>query len=599
MIYEDCKNYYCAKCITCLSDEGPCPTCGEVPPEEGWPDLPAPEYPYLGSKLGDRFYVRQFIGKGSSAGVYRVYSTHNGRSLAAKVVQLCEEGDEEFGETRGRMEMEVMTLGRLRNPHVVNVVDVVELPDNAVAVVMDYIPGINLHDYMLNVGRLSVEQTLDIVRQTANGLHEAHLHGIVHRDIKPANIMMEKLPGAGVFVRVVDFGLAFSFLSAERHRGFEGTPLFAAPEQIYSDGIIGHHADIYALGAVMYYCLTGKPPFLAQETFAVLLAHLQQEAPRVSETCPDIPPELNELIARMLAKDPQDRPRDLEQVIRDIDSFSRPSVFQEWADFVPPSLGFRQAVDRTSDLSVSIVKGLNLPTSTVTTPWLSSDASQVFFVDEDDHLSQYSIVEDVQVSASAGISSVTTILTSGSGIFAATQTGDLYRWRTNITDPPTLIVNVDEHVLSMVEPSPGVLLLGTRSGALIRVNTLTKEVKTLLKRKISLQALAKSPTEPRVLFEYSRRRLGMWDYATNSKIALRKLEAAPISITVCRTGRLGAVLDEAGNLEVFTIPYGELVHRETLEAPLSSIAFTEESALLGLSSGGPRLELWKAAFYES
>ena len=347
----------------------------------------------------------------------------------------------------------------------------------------------------------------------------------------------------------------------------------------------------------MYHCLTGKPPFVFKEAVAVLLAHVNTPAPRVSETVPDIPKAIDDLIAKMLAKRPENRPKDLEAVIRQLDGFGGMKI-KDWGDFTPPNLGFRQAVDRTSDFSRSEMRGLDLPESTMSRPWLSADGG-VVYIDDQAHLSLYDVEAEKTIALKGDVRKITAVLNTDSGMFAATSTGDIFRWENTITDEPSHIAHVDEHIYAMVETAPGIFILGTKSGALVLMNTQTKATKTLLQRSIPLKALAKSPAEPRVLFEYSKRRLGMWDYATGAKIALRQLEASPISIAVCRSGYLGAVLDDAGTLEVFTIPYGEVVHREALDKPLTSIAFNEKNDIVGLVLGGKRFELWKAALYGS
>ena len=226
-------NTYCSHCRSCLTENARCSACGFKVPIDGWPALPSPVYPYLGKKLGGRYRVEQFVGRGATAEVYRVRSSSS-RSFAAKIIKVSAEKSESFDENLHRLHLEINTLGRLRNPHVVNVLDLVELGHDTFAIVMDYIRGSTLGDCLSVSATLTLEQTLDIVKQVANGLHEVHLHGIVHRDIKPANIMLEKLPGAaGVFVRVVDFGLARSIGDVFRTQGFVGTPLYAAPEQVY------------------------------------------------------------------------------------------------------------------------------------------------------------------------------------------------------------------------------------------------------------------------------------------------------------------------------------------------------------------------------
>src|SRR5690606_3843806 len=122
---------------------------------------------------------------------------------------------------------------------------------------------------------------LEIVRQVANGLHEAHCQGIVHRDLKPENVMIEQLPASGFFARVLDFGIAHMAEGVRDTQGFRGTPLYASPEQCLEAANIDYRSDIYSLGCVFFHCLTGRPPFDYNVAVKVMDAHIEAPPPSV------------------------------------------------------------------------------------------------------------------------------------------------------------------------------------------------------------------------------------------------------------------------------------------------------------------------------
>jgi serine/threonine-protein kinase len=176
---------------------------------------------------------------------------------------------------------------------------------------MRYVDALDLRRVLQAEGRLTAGRTLAILRQVARALDVAHARGLVHRDVKPGNILL--VPPASIedaeHVYLVDFGLARSAsddLSISGAGLFVGTPRYAAPEQVAGQPVDGR-ADGYALGCVLYECLTGRPPFPAESNEAVLFAHLERAPPRVTLERPDLPPAIDQVVQRAMAKAKQDR----------------------------------------------------------------------------------------------------------------------------------------------------------------------------------------------------------------------------------------------------------------------------------------------------
>lgn len=224
---------------------------------------------------------------------------------------------------RARLNREIAALGQLRNPHIVSFYDVLTIGERAVGMLMDLIEGRTLQDEIEARGGMALERALKILRQIANGLHEAHQFNLIHRDLKPENIMLERLPAGDDFVHILDFGIVHRVDDVRVTQGFLGTPLYASPEQAIG-GNIDQRTDIYALGGVLCFILTGQPPFNDENVYKVLKAHVGQKPPTLAELAGrEFPQPIEELLAKMLAKNPKNRPQSLAQVIEVLDSFAQ------------------------------------------------------------------------------------------------------------------------------------------------------------------------------------------------------------------------------------------------------------------------------------
>jgi eukaryotic-like serine/threonine-protein kinase len=259
--------------------------------------------------LADRYELAEPLGAG---GMSRVVAAHDRllhRRVAVKLIRDELVGDEA---SRQRLLREARAAAGLHHPHTVAVFDVGQ-DEQRPFIVMELIEGETLADRLRREGRLEPAEAVRIVSAVLEALAAAHARGLVHRDVKPSNIL---LPAEGG-VKLADFGIAkeLSGLSAGLTATGRvlGTPRYLAPEQA-----AGHDAtpasDLYALGAVLYECLAGRPPFEAENPLAVALAHQQQAVPPLSDAVPGLPATLEVVVERALAKQPADRHADARQM---------------------------------------------------------------------------------------------------------------------------------------------------------------------------------------------------------------------------------------------------------------------------------------------
>jgi len=277
------------------------------PPTRVYPVIP-PHAPSPPARLG-QYRLLDRLGQGGMGAVYRAEHLRLKRDVAIKVLSPGQANDHRAA-ARFQLEMEV--VGRIDHPNVVRATDAGEAA-GVHYLVMELIDGVDLARLLARRGPLPIAEACEVARQAAAGLQAAHDHGLVHRDVKPSNLM---LTAAGR-VKVLDLGLALLRPGGRTATGLTGvgevmgTAEYMAPEQWTETHAVDGRADVYSLGCTLFALLTGESPFQdlgVSSSPRMMLAHQQSPAPRVTEHRPDVPAPLAALLARMLAKNPDDRP---------------------------------------------------------------------------------------------------------------------------------------------------------------------------------------------------------------------------------------------------------------------------------------------------
>jgi serine/threonine-protein kinase len=251
--------------------------------------------------LGGRYRVEARIGAGGMAEVYRGLDTTLNRTVAIKVLKAPFASDQSFVE---RFRREAQAAARLNHPNVVSVYDTGA--DNGTNyIVMEYVEGRTLADFISRGGRLAPMKAVEIAEKVADALAAAHAQGVIHRDIKPANIMVTR---EGV-VKVMDFGIArltTSKETIEQTAAVLGTAAYLSPEQAQGQPVDAR-TDVYSLGCVLYEMLTGGAPFTGDTAVAIAYKHVQETPAPPSSKNPDLSPALDAVVMRALAKNPANR----------------------------------------------------------------------------------------------------------------------------------------------------------------------------------------------------------------------------------------------------------------------------------------------------
>lgn len=279
-----------------------------------------------GSPVGRlrHYELLEMLGRGGMGAVYKARDTNLDRLVAIKVLPQSRRHDPES--TR-RFQREFRALGRLDHPNVVRALNADE-EQGVRFLVMDLISGVDLQRHVRDHGRLTTAKACDLVRQAALGLDFIHQNGLVHRDIKPSNLVLTE---SGQ-IKIVDLGLALlsqegtedgAPVDATTAARVMGTIDYMSPEQAQDSHAVDARADLYSLGCVLYFLLAGTAPFRTESRSALssLVARLNEPAPRLRETLPNVAPELDDLVARLLARDAARRPQSAAEVARSLQEF--------------------------------------------------------------------------------------------------------------------------------------------------------------------------------------------------------------------------------------------------------------------------------------
>lgn len=259
-----------------------------------------------GDVIGDRYELRDPVGRGGMATIYQATDHRMGRIVAIKLLREVYSSDPKFVT---RFQREARAASMLQHPNIVQVFDFGQSAGNYY-IVMEFVEGTDLRHVIKREGPLQTERAAEIAHDVALGLGLAHRRGIVHRDVKPQNILIN----TEGLVKLTDFGIASVYKEADAERltttGMTlGTVQYYAPEQAQGE-VVSPAADVYALGIVLYEMLTGRTPFDGDTPVAVAMKHIQELPEPPTHFNPRIPPTIERIIMRCLEKDPRDRYRD-------------------------------------------------------------------------------------------------------------------------------------------------------------------------------------------------------------------------------------------------------------------------------------------------
>jgi tRNA A-37 threonylcarbamoyl transferase component Bud32 len=294
---------------------------------------------FAAKQLG-QYRLKQKLGSGGMGEVYLAEHQMMKRPCAVKLIRAEKALDPQM---LARFEREVRATAKLSHWNSIDIYDYGRTANGTFYYVMEFLPGHNVGEIVDDYGPISPARTTYLMDQVCAALNEAHGIGLVHRDIKPANIFCAYRGGVFDVAKLLDFGLAKPTMQmpGESQLTMDGTvtgsPLFMSPEQAASEGTLDARSDIYSLGAVMYYMLTGQPPFMSDNPLKVMIAHASQEVVPLRQINPAIPRELEEIVVRCLEKDPDHRFQDvlaLQRAMRELvhdDQWSSDRAAEWWS----------------------------------------------------------------------------------------------------------------------------------------------------------------------------------------------------------------------------------------------------------------------------
>jgi serine/threonine-protein kinase len=269
---------------------------------------------FVARQLG-QYRLCRLIGAGGMGEVYLAEHQMMKRPVAIKLIRPGKSADPQ---ALARFEREVRATAKLSHWNTIEIFDYGRTEDGTFYYVMEYLPGLSLADLVDKHGPLPPARAVHLLMQTCDALAEAHRNGLVHRDIKPGNIFSAQRGGIHDVAKLLDFGLAKPVspdtappVQLTQEGAITGSPLYMSPEQALGDSEPDGRSDIYSLGAVAYYVLSGSPPFGGEKAIRIILAHAHEEVVPPSRLRGDIPADLEQIVLRCLAKNPADRYQDV------------------------------------------------------------------------------------------------------------------------------------------------------------------------------------------------------------------------------------------------------------------------------------------------
>jgi eukaryotic-like serine/threonine-protein kinase len=265
--------------------------------------------------VAGRFEIERLAGAGAMGSVYRARDLVTGGPVAVKVVRRPSH------EAALRFEREARVLARLSHPAIVGYIDHGRTEED-MFLVMEWLEGESLSERLSQRG-LSPAESVAMGRRLASALGFAHAAGVVHRDVKPSNVFLPH--GRVEAAMLVDFGIAHLVArdtDITMTGAMVGTPAFVSPEQARGERSLDARSDVFSLGAVLYKCLTGRPPFVSDDVYDLLVRVIRDPIAPPSALRPGLPEDLDRLVARMLSKAPDDRPKDGAAVVKELDALA-------------------------------------------------------------------------------------------------------------------------------------------------------------------------------------------------------------------------------------------------------------------------------------
>lgn len=276
----------------------------------------------IGKRISGRYKILESIGGGGMANVYLAHDMILDRDVAVKMLRLDFANDEEFIR---RFHREAQSATSLAHPNIVSIYDVGE-EDSIYYIVMEYVDGQTLKQYIQQNSPIQLDKVLDIMKQLTSAISHAHQNHIIHRDIKPHNVLIDQFGN----VKITDFGIAMalSATSITQTNSVLGSVHYLSPEQARG-GMANRKSDIYSLGIVMFELLTGRLPFSGESAVSIALKHLQSETPSLRRWNPSIPQSVENIVFKATAKDPFHRYDSVEEVEEDIRTALEPERIHE------------------------------------------------------------------------------------------------------------------------------------------------------------------------------------------------------------------------------------------------------------------------------
>jgi len=322
-----------------------------------------------GKTIVDRYVIESLIARGGMAAVYRANQVKLNRRVAIKILRPPPDSDENAS-FHERFRLEAETLAQLNHPNIVTVYDHGDFDDDQVFLAMEFVDGKRLTD-LLRDGPLTVDRTLHLLLQVCEALRYAHRRGVVHRDLKPSNLLITQTDDGDELVKVVDFGLVKLTevdVTITSNGLILGSPHCMAPEQVRGQTVDGR-TDIYAMGVLLFRCLTGTYPFHGNNSTATMIAHLNQPTPTFFSVSPDleVPDGLENVVRRCLAKNPKERFQTMEELQEAMayflnvtpDQYRTVSRSQVTLERYAPELSNRQPITRWILLGAGSIMALS------------------------------------------------------------------------------------------------------------------------------------------------------------------------------------------------------------------------------------------------